>query len=53
MAQRLVQAVKPTGDRGIDNAGLDADFNFHDPDTYAKWANNETFYVFKSKRRKL
>ena len=45
MAQRLVQAVKfpPIGDRGIDNAGLDADFNFNDPDTYAKWANNETF----------
>ena len=45
MAQRLVQAVKfpPIGDRGIDNAGLDADFNFHDPDSYAKWANKETF----------
>ena len=45
LAEQLVQAVKfpPIGDRGIDNAGLDADFHIHDPDTYAQWANQETF----------
>lgn len=44
-ARRLVDAVKfpPLGDRGIDNAGLDADFNLHDPDEYVVWANRETF----------
>ena len=44
-AQMLVQSVKfpPLGDRGIDNAGLDADFNIHDPDEYVAWANRETF----------
>jgi 4-hydroxy-2-oxoheptanedioate aldolase len=46
-ARALVDAVKfpPLGDRGIDNAGLDADFLLHDPDTYIEWANNETFLV--------
>ena len=45
MAKELVQAVKfpPIGDRGIDNAGLDADYHIHDPDTYTQWANRETF----------
>lgn len=44
-AKMLVEAVKfpPLGDRGIDNAGLDADFFIHDPDDYARWANEETF----------
>lgn len=44
-AEMLVNAVKfpPLGDRGIDNAGLDADFLIHDPDAYARWANHETF----------
>lgn len=41
----LVDAVKfpPIGDRGLDNAGLDADFHIHDPDEYTQWANRETF----------
>ncbi len=44
-AKMLVDAVKfpPLGDRGIDNAGLDADFNVHDADEYVAWANRETF----------
>ncbi len=44
-AKMLVDAVKfpPIGDRGIDNAGLDADFHVHDPDEYIAWANRETF----------
>ncbi len=44
-AKMLVDAVKfpPIGDRGIDNAGLDADFHVHDPDEYVAWANRETF----------
>jgi len=44
-ARMLVQAVKfpPIGDRGIDNAGLDADFFQHDADDYVAWANRETF----------
>ena len=44
-AQMLVDAVKfpPIGDRGIDNAGLDADFLIHDPDEYVQWANRESF----------
>ncbi|MEX2579701.1 MAG: aldolase/citrate lyase family protein [Verrucomicrobiales bacterium] len=44
-ARMLVDAVKfpPVGDRGIDNAGLDADFHIHAPDEYVAWANNETF----------
>lgn len=44
-AKMLVDSVKfpPLGDRGIDNAGLDADFHIHDPDEYIRWANQETF----------
>jgi 2-keto-3-deoxy-L-rhamnonate aldolase RhmA len=44
-AKMLVDAVKfpPLGDRGLDNAGLDADFYLHDADEYAAWANRETF----------
>ncbi len=47
MAVQLVQNTKfpPLGNRGIDNAGLDADFHVHDPDHYADWANRETFLV--------
>ncbi len=44
-AKMLVDAVKfpPLGDRGLDNAGLDADFNVQDADEYVAWANRETF----------
>ena len=44
-AAMLVDAVKfpPIGDRGIDNAGIDSDFNTHSVDDYVKWANSETF----------
>ena len=44
-AKLLVDATKypPLADRGIDNAGLDADFHIHDPDEYIRWANRETF----------
>lgn len=44
-AKMLVDAVKfpPIGDRGIDNAGLDADYFIHDADEYVAWANRETF----------
>ncbi len=44
-AKMLVDAVKfpPIGDRGLDNAGLDADFHIHDADDYVAWANSETF----------
>ena len=44
-ARMLVDAVKfpPIGDRGVDNAGLDADFHIHDVDEYVAWANRETF----------
>ena len=44
-ARMLVDAVKfpPIGDRGIDNAGLDADYFIHDADDYVAWANRETF----------
>lgn len=44
-ARMLVDAVKfpPIGDRGLDNAGLDADFHIHDADEYVAWANRETF----------
>ena len=46
-AQELVMATKfpPLGDRGIDNAGLDSDYNTQDPDEYVAWANRETFLV--------
>ncbi len=44
-ARTLVDAVKfpPIGDRGLDNAGVDADFLLHDADDYIAWANRETF----------
>ena len=44
-AGMLADSVKfpPIGDRGLDNAGLDADFHIHDPDDYVAWANRETF----------
>ncbi len=44
-ARMLVDSTKfpPIGDRGIDNACLDADFQLHDPDNYVAWANRETF----------
>lgn len=47
LAAQLVQFTKfpPLGNRGIDNAGLDADFHLHDPDQYAAWCNRETFLV--------
>jgi 4-hydroxy-2-oxoheptanedioate aldolase len=45
MATNLVAATKfpPLGNRGIDNAGLDADFGQHPVETYTAWANRETF----------
>jgi 4-hydroxy-2-oxoheptanedioate aldolase len=46
-AQELVQAVKfpPLGDRGLDGAGLDADFYVGKPVDYTDQANRETFLV--------
>ena len=46
-ARMLVDAVKfpPLGDRGLDGAGLDADFYIGDTDTFVKQANEETFLV--------
>ncbi len=46
-ARMLADAVKfpPIGDRGLDGAGLDADFNVGDTDTFVKEANEETFLV--------
>lgn len=48
-ARTLVDAAKfpPLGDRGLDNAGLDADFCIHDPDEYVAWANRETFLAIQ------
>lgn len=45
--EQLVQSVKfpPLGDRGIDAAGLDADFGLPDPLTYTAEANRETFLI--------
>ncbi len=50
IARSLVEAVKfpPMGNRGLDGAGLDADFAlgyWDDPDTYLEGANRETFIV--------
>jgi 4-hydroxy-2-oxoheptanedioate aldolase len=44
-AEELAAAVKfpPIGERGVDNAGLDADYGIHDAATYIAWANRETF----------
>ena len=46
-ARMLVDAVKypPIGDRGLDGAGLDADFYVCDVDAFVKHANQETFLV--------
>ena len=46
-AKLLVDAVKypPIGDRGLDGAGLDADYYLGDVDAFVKQANQETFLV--------
>lgn len=46
-ARMLVDAVKypPIGDRGLDGAGIDADFYCGDTDAFVKAANEETFLV--------
>jgi len=46
-ARMLVDAVKfpPIGDRGMDGAGLDADFFLKGGDAYVEAANQETFLV--------
>lgn len=46
-AKMLVEAMKfpPLGDRGIDSAGLDADFMVNLPPTYREDANRETCLV--------
>ena len=46
-ARMLADAVKfpPIGDRGLDGAGLDADFYVGDSDAFVKQANEETFLV--------
>lgn len=46
-AKSLVDAVKypPIGDRGLDGAGLDADYYLGDVDAFVKHANRETFLV--------
>ncbi|MBS0206862.1 MAG: 4-hydroxy-2-oxovalerate aldolase [Planctomycetes bacterium] len=46
-AQSLVQAVKypPLGDRGLDGAGLDADYYLSETGAFIKHANHETFLV--------
>jgi len=46
-ARTLVDAVKfpPIGDRGLDGAGLDADFALADAGPYVAQANRETFLV--------
>ena len=46
-ARMLADAVKfpPIGDRGLDGAGLDADFYVGDTDNFVKQANEETFLV--------
>jgi len=47
MASTLVDAVKfpPLGDRGLDGAGLDANYALGDVDEYVRDANQETFLV--------
>lgn len=46
-AQMLVDAVKfpPVGGRGLDSAGLDADFYVDGPEDYLSKVNDETFLV--------
>ena len=55
-ARSLVEAVKfpPMGNRGLDGAGLDADFALEywdDPDAYIEGANRETFIVAQIETR--
>jgi len=49
-ARKLVDAVKfpPLGDRGLDSAGLDADFYVHGSEDYLAAVNDETFLVVQS-----
>jgi len=44
-AKDLVRSTKfpPLGERGFDNAGLDADYYLHSMDDFADWAHSETF----------
>ena len=46
-AADLVQSVKfpPVGDRGLDAAGFDSDFQAYPADDYVKWALEETFLI--------
>ncbi len=46
-ARMLVDAVKfpPIGDRGLDSAGLDADFYVHGSEDYLAQVNDQTFLV--------
>lgn len=46
-ARMLVDATKfpPLGDRGLDGAGLDADFYVTDADAFVREANEQTFLV--------
>lgn len=46
-ARMLVDAVKfpPLGDRGLDGAGMDSDFQTVDADEYIEHSNRETFLV--------
>jgi 2-keto-3-deoxy-L-rhamnonate aldolase RhmA len=46
-AKQLADSVKfpPIGDRGLDGAGLDADYYLSDTDAFVKHANQETFLV--------
>ena len=46
-AEMLVDAVKfpPIGNRGLDSAGLDADFMVNGPDGYLAEVNDQTFLV--------
>ncbi len=46
-ARELVNAVKfpPLGDRGLDGAGLDANYYLNDAEAYIEEANRETFLV--------
>lgn len=49
-AQELVNALKfpPLGDRGLDSAGLDADFYVNGSEDYLAEVNDETFLVVQS-----
>ena len=52
LAQQLVQATKfpPVGNRGIDGAGLDADYGldvWKEGETFTEDANRETFNIFQ------